>query len=146
MGINREDNSGFTVLMQSASRGMVDKVELLIRYDADVNAKTSFGETALILAANSDHDKVCAALLEAGADIHRKTKYGKTALSIAVENNCSYIVKMIIDADSDGRLLKESMIKLAEWNGSHNIAALLRSRSRSAATLRPSLDMQYISG
>ena len=60
-------------------------VELLIKAGADVNIKTEFGYTPLLIAARNGHIYITEALLKAGADVNAVSPTGKTAKQIARE-------------------------------------------------------------
>jgi ankyrin repeat protein len=82
--INRKNRSlGATPLMQGASRGSVETVQVLLDLGADLEVRDNEGRTALMYAASNGTDDVVTLLLEAGADTSAVDKYGRTALSIA---------------------------------------------------------------
>ena len=74
-------------------------VQALLEAGADVNAKDTYGETALLEAVVSwrSHDFV-KALLEAGADVNAMDNDDKTALMLADENGHSEIVELLKQA------------------------------------------------
>ena len=59
--------------------------EELIKKGADVNARSSEGITALMVAAGHNNAPIIGLLLRSGADHALKSSAGKTALDIAVE-------------------------------------------------------------
>ena len=76
-------------------------IELLLRNNADVNAKDSYGNTALINSSYYGSD-VVELLLEKGADVNARNKAGKTALM----NACTYrgklqVVRMLVEKGAD---------------------------------------------
>ncbi len=89
-------------LLQAASAGKLDEVKKLIAAGADVNAKTSFGDTALILAAfrNRGVDMV-KALIDAKADVNAKNKADETALMWAASEADLATVNALIAAKAD---------------------------------------------
>ncbi len=70
-------------LIIAADLALGDAVKILVRGDADVNAKDNEGRTALMIAARSNDTKVVEFLAERGADINAKDNEGRTALMIA---------------------------------------------------------------
>ena len=83
--VNTRDRRGSTLLMHAAIAGSPDAVKLLIDSGADVNAKNSFDETALLLCA-ADPQKA-RMLIDKGADVNARSKtVGRTPLMIAA--NC----------------------------------------------------------
>ena len=89
-------------LFQAASAGKLDEVKKLIAAGADVNAKTPYGDTALILAVfrNAGAD-VVKALIEAKADVNAKNKANETALMWAVTESDLATVNALIAAKAD---------------------------------------------
>ena len=55
-------------------------VDILLQNNATVNAKSAYGETALIMAAKNGHDEIVKILLQNNADVKVKTVYDETAL------------------------------------------------------------------
>ena len=68
--------------MIAAFRGNPEIARFLIEKNADVNAKTIDGQTALMIAAENGHRDV-RFLIEKGADINAQDKRGWTALTLA---------------------------------------------------------------
>ena len=66
--------------MVAAFYGRKEIVELLLSKGADVNAKDSKGETALMVAAFYGRKETVELLLSKGADVNAKDNEGKTAL------------------------------------------------------------------
>ena len=105
---------GATALVIAAATGRADAVKALLEAGADVDAKTSDGTTALIVAAygmfktppetpkaaaRGGHADTVKALLEAGADVDAKTSNGTTALIAAAD--FADAVKMLLEAGAD---------------------------------------------
>ena len=64
----------------------VDIGKIIIAKGGDVNAKSSSGVTALMIAAAHDNPPLIGLLIQSGADANAKTPQGKTALDIAKDN------------------------------------------------------------
>jgi ankyrin repeat protein len=98
-----------TPLTLAALNGRAAIVELLIKHNADLNAKTTNGMTALFFASygkiegalrpsfdQPDYTKVVETLVSNGADVTIKDDEGETALDVAKKNNRSVkILKML---------------------------------------------------
>jgi ankyrin repeat protein len=83
-----------TLLIYAAAFGSVDAVRRLVERGADVNAKNSFGATALVYAA-ANEAKV-RLLVAHGADVNARTRQGRTPLTIAAAcDGCSGVVKLL---------------------------------------------------
>ncbi len=71
----------------------IDKVRVLLRRGANVNAKNERGDTALILASTRGYLEVVRALLNHdGVDVNIQGRYGDTALIGATRNGHSHVV------------------------------------------------------
>lgn len=67
----------------------------LIAHKADVNAVSTSGVTALMLAAAHNNASMVGLLLQSGADPTKKSPDGKTALDMAIENGNDTVVSLI---------------------------------------------------
>lgn len=136
-------SSKMTPLMLAIKYGHDDLAKVLIAAGADVNAKDSDGNTALIRATQeeryyfhyrSDEEyatkslSIINALIAAKSDVNAKNNYSNTALMEAAENGDINIVKSLIDAgadvnikDSDGKIA----LNIATERGYNNIASML---------------------
>ncbi|HLH10460.1 MAG TPA: quinoprotein dehydrogenase-associated putative ABC transporter substrate-binding protein [Methylovirgula sp.] len=68
---------------------------VLIAHKADVNAVSTSGVTALMLAAAHNNTPIVGLLLQSGADASKKSPDGKTALDLATENGNDTVVSLI---------------------------------------------------
>lgn len=78
-----------TPLMEAASGGYADIVKLLIEHGANVNAKSSVGNTALTYACCGGYEDVVKILLDAGADVEHQNDNGHTPLMEAA--SCGHV-------------------------------------------------------
>jgi len=100
----------------------------LMHADIDVNAKDSYGNTALIFACYAGHTYIVKLLLEKSADIDIQDKYGNTALMWAAKKGHENIVKLLLEKDADVNakdLYGYTALILAREKGYKNIAMLL---------------------
>ncbi|KAJ1466711.1 ankyrin repeat-containing domain protein [Baffinella frigidus] len=82
-----------TPLLQATHRGRHQMVTLLLANGADVNAKCSFGHSALHY---SRHWQITRTLLQAGCDTTPKVNGGKTALHYAVLHGYAELVRTLL--------------------------------------------------
>jgi quinoprotein dehydrogenase-associated probable ABC transporter substrate-binding protein len=75
--------------------GAVDVAQALIKNGADVNAVSSHGVTALMIAAAHDNAPMIGVLMRAGAKPEIKSEEGQTALDIAQQNGGDSAVRML---------------------------------------------------
>ncbi|PFH34906.1 tetratricopeptide repeat-containing protein [Besnoitia besnoiti] len=85
--VNYEDSTGETALMKSCRAGDVVIVNILLHFDADVDARSQTGITALHLAAESGDEACVKALLDAGAEVNCFSEISGSPLQYAVMNN-----------------------------------------------------------
>ena len=129
------------VLILAAQKGLLSIVNLLLSLHADVNKKRlggmeevdddpsgTVGRFALHEAAWAGHGEIVSLLLQHGADINATYNCGDTALHDAVRNDQYDIVKILVDAGAktDIVVLGKSPLMLADSEGNHEIAQLLR--------------------
>ncbi|ETO22659.1 hypothetical protein RFI_14534 [Reticulomyxa filosa] len=76
-----------TPLILASTKGYAEIVEVLLEFDPEVNAKTSFGHaTALLQAVSNEHIDCVKLLLQKGAHVNQGDKLGRTPLMDAAEN------------------------------------------------------------
>lgn len=80
-------------LVQDASRGSLEAVQLDLAHGADVNAKDKVGRTALMYASNNAN--LSRLLVEHRADVNAKDNDGETALMMAVQNRNMEVVNLL---------------------------------------------------
>ena len=88
-------------LIKAAIKGSVEEVNDLLKAKPDVNAKSNFGETALIIATRDGRTDLVDLLLKANADVDATDNEGKTALMWASFNDHTDIVERLIKANAD---------------------------------------------
>jgi ankyrin repeat protein len=86
---------GITPLMVAAEAGSLDAMKMLIDRRADVNARNTYGSTALMWSVTDP--KKARLLLDHGADVNVAARSGRTALIIAsFANPSAEVVKMLL--------------------------------------------------
>lgn len=90
-----------TLLLQSAEKCDFEGVKDALRKKANVNAKTSYNDTALALAAKCGSVEIVKLLLSKGADVKTSNKWGDTPLHFAAINGNLEIVKMLVEKKAD---------------------------------------------
>ncbi len=89
-------NAGGTnmiALVDAASKGYSEIIELLLKHGADIDAETDDGWNALSSAALGNHVEAVKTLIAHGADPNKKNRRGETALGWAVHGHCSEVVR-----------------------------------------------------
>lgn len=85
----------------ATTRGEIDKVRLLVREGADVNAKDKFSQTALMYASRVGNIDLVRLLVESGADLNTAAKHNLSALMLAVINGHAEVVRILIESGAD---------------------------------------------
>jgi Ankyrin repeats (3 copies) len=85
-------------LINAANNGDLASVKALLAKGADVNAKTSYGWTALICASQHGHLEVVQALLAKGADVNAEQNNGRTALDAATAGGHADVIALLVKA------------------------------------------------
>ena len=98
--INARDKRGATPLMYAAAFGNSEEMKLLLDGGADVNAKSTFGATALIWAAGEPVKSRM--LIERGADINAQSRQGRTPLMAAARRQgAADLVRLMLARGAD---------------------------------------------
>jgi ankyrin repeat protein len=95
---NYQYDRGYTPLMYASEHGYPEIVSMLIRKNANVNAKNNENYTPLIYASIYNHIEVVRILLEAGADPNQKNIWGSSSLIYASSNENLEMVKALLEA------------------------------------------------
>ena len=105
-------------LWAAAKKGDAKAVESLLGHGADVNAKTTYGVTALLYAAGKGHVDVVKVLLKHKADVNAADSfYRETPLASAADANHVAVVKLLLEAgakDADAVLISAVRAKRLE--------------------------------
>ena len=129
-------NEDLLALVQGGWNKNLDKIRPLIDQGADVNAKNTYGDTSLIIAARYGSNKTVKILLEKGADVSIRSANGWTPLIHAVQrlhnnNNPELSIEIINDLLARGANLEaktkdgETALFLSVINGDTIIAKYL---------------------
>ncbi|MGH9176173.1 MAG: ankyrin repeat domain-containing protein [Vicinamibacterales bacterium] len=118
----------------AAGEGDVEALERLLANGADINARDTHGQTALMISARNGHDRAVALLVERGADVNHTAKFHLSALMLAVLNNHAGIVSTLVMAGADRSIRGtgapgfsgQTAMDLAEAAGRHEVVDLLR--------------------
>jgi ankyrin repeat protein len=84
-------------LGQAAADGKIEQVKLLISEGADVNEKTTTGDTPLHYAAKYGHKNVAVLLIKKGADVNAKNKNGDLPTHLALRGHLESPKKEVLD-------------------------------------------------
>ncbi|ORX42191.1 ankyrin [Piromyces finnis] len=97
--VNVEDDNGNTPLLISCRQDNGNNfsiVEYLIAHGANIDQTNKHGDSALIIACQSENEKIVNYLIELGADINKQNKDGDTAsIKVCDNGNISIIYQLI---------------------------------------------------
>jgi ankyrin repeat protein/outer membrane protein assembly factor BamB len=115
-------------LLAAAKKGDADAVKALLARGADVNAKNSYGATALSFAADKGHLEVVKVLLQNKADVNAKdTFYKASPLDWAVMRSNVEIIKALVEAGADGA---ESALQSAATQGQTDLVQAILDKAK----------------
>ncbi len=106
----RIDN-GWTPLYFAAKNGYIDRVNLLLKYNANINQPNQDEWIPLHISAYEGQFEVAKLLIYSGARINSSTKEGKAALDIATEKGIIDLLKQKILAEKDVVLQSDNNVK-----------------------------------
>src|SRR5580658_876527 len=125
-------------LLDAARKGDLDTVKALIEKGAPVEAKTSYGQTPLYLAAMSGHEDVVRFLLDKGAKTDvTDTFYKASMLDCGLERKRYAVAKIIIAKGNDKP--DEDLKEVADAGQADLVQAVLEKGKPS----QPALDKAY---
>ena len=124
---------GFTPLGMAALKGYARIVLALLKSGADVDRKSSDGNTPIIAATLLHRTEVVRELLAYHPDMTIWNREGRVSLGIAVQEGYMDIVAMMLEAGVDPNLMDRNGNRPLFWaGGHHDIAALLGARGGSS--------------
>jgi hypothetical protein len=104
--VNHKNLNGMSPLGLAANRGRSDIVTLLVtEYEANIEVKTSWGGTVLMLAAKRGFEKCVETLVTLGADVRAQDNNGRTAYEKARDRGYDNILRWLSveKADTDSK-------------------------------------------
>lgn len=117
MDVNSSDEAGLSLLMRAAREGNLDLVDFLLRNRANVRAQTSWGDSAMSLAAQKGHTAVVRRLIEGGGPVNQS---GWSAILYAAMEGHVDTVKLLLEkgANPDSRAPSQlTPLMIASRNG-----------------------------
>jgi ankyrin repeat protein len=106
-------------LLAATRKGDAAKVKALLDMGVSVNAKSSYGQTALFFACDRGNLEIVKLLVDRGADMNvEDTFYHASALSWAAQKDHAEIVKILLDhgAKSPGDVVMMGVqMEKADW-------------------------------
>uniref|UniRef100_A0A182SEL7 ANK_REP_REGION domain-containing protein n=1 Tax=Anopheles maculatus TaxID=74869 RepID=A0A182SEL7_9DIPT len=109
---DRGQKNDCTPLMEAASAGHVEIIELLFKHGADVNAQSSTGNTPLMYACAGGHEKAVKLLLDQGAKVEDHNENGHTPLMEAASAGHVGVAKVSRTCGSDCPLSPDHSARL----------------------------------
>ncbi|CAH1783527.1 unnamed protein product [Owenia fusiformis] len=128
--IDVPDKYGNCPLMNAASKGYIDVMDVLIARGADVNWKNDSGKTALMMACYTGKLESVERLRQAGASYDITDKAGCAAIHSAIDGKNSELIEWILDDGADVNTKELStkwtpLLRCASVNGNVNVASTL---------------------
>ena len=93
-----------TILMQAASSGFHEIVQLCLEHGAQVNAQDTEGKTSLILASLKEDLALVQILLTNKANPNKQDSEGKTALIVAIDKKNEALAKLLLEESADANI------------------------------------------
>lgn len=92
------------LMVVAAANGDLEAVKSIIHSGRDLDAKNTFGQTALIAAANTGSNEVVEYLVSQGANPNKQDSQGNTPLHFAVVKNSTFVSSLLINSGADVNL------------------------------------------
>jgi ankyrin repeat protein len=135
INLNQQDSGGYTALSLAAQVGLTKIVERLLESDEILvdTADHSVNQTALMLAAERNHQEVVELLLRRGAKPNLKNSNGATAILLAVAEGCLDVVEEMINPQWEVNLFSldednRTLLHAAAENGNLKILEILHEK------------------
>ena len=93
---------GYTALMMAVQVGLIESVELLLKYNVNTNTQCALnGDNALMIASVTNKTDIVELLLKHNASINLKNNIGYTALTFAAMRGHVNVVKALVNAKAN---------------------------------------------
>ena len=119
-------------LLQATARGHVDTIQrVLTNFMVNINFLTKRKESALITAAENNHNDVVQLLLDRGADPNMADQDGFTPLFFAVQDGFIDVVQTLLDRGAEPNMVNHDGHTPIEWaatDGHEDVVRLLLDR------------------
>lgn len=102
--IDHQDHMGMTALMNAATYGATETMDVLIKAGCKLDVQNAQGETALMLAVKKGDLKTVKILIKAHCNLDIQNKKGESALMIAMNAENMNIVKALVKANCNTHL------------------------------------------
>lgn len=125
MDVDSCDEAGLSLLMRAAREGNLELVDFLVRNRASLRARTSWGDTALSLAAQKGHTDVVRRLIQGGGEVNQP---GWSAILYAAMEGHVDTVKLLLEkgANPDSRAPSQlTPLMIASRNGHIDVVRVL---------------------
>ncbi len=125
--IDAVDRYKRTILMYAAADAKPEFVELILKYNTNINLQDTNGWTALHFAAQSRSTEIAKMLIDSGAKVDIPEVHGNTPLSIAVFNSKGEgdLIKLLLSSGADPNKKNNygvSPLNLAKSIANYNVA------------------------
>ncbi|KAJ5880968.1 ankyrin [Penicillium subrubescens] len=117
-----------TPLHSAAFFGKKRAVMALLKWGADINARSCLGSTVLHKAMEGDHQRVAIHLIKAGADASTPLLYGRTPLHLAAAMGQSKLAECILQHGGNALArdhFGKTALEIARRYGHHSIVEIL---------------------
>ena len=109
---DQPDKQGQTLLHQACQSGKIELVDMVIGQFQEVNIENNWGQTPLLAAIYSGHDKVVQRLIDKGANVNAQLKRsgGNTPLMAAINSGRLPAIKALLAADADPNIANDQKL------------------------------------
>lgn len=125
--IQQVDSRSWSALSYAASEVKCEAAECLLFRRAEVDHRTNFNSTPLILSSQKARADIAlpSMLMAAKADVNATDRYGRTALAQAVKSNNSALVELFLGNQELAPNHRETALDMALAEGRKDVALLL---------------------
>ena len=130
--LNKLDVNGHGALTQAIINGHTKIALMLIKWGADLQIRTSEGNTLLMLAVLAQGPEIVNLLLRHGVEVNAQDRVGDTALMLAASTAQISMIEMLINAGADLQLRNGEELnayQIAQNAGHQEVAEFIHDKS-----------------